>query len=1067
MAGIMVDETLQMYIEESREHLQDIESDLLEIERQGEEIDEALVNKVFRAAHSIKGGGSFLGLHTIKELAHKIENILDMIRNFQMIPRPEVVNTVLTAFDHLGLLLDHAEESNDMEIAEQVAALDRVVAAQLNGEDRAAMQKAAEIQSPDPFTIFTLTDFDMKQARKGGKVIYILEYDLIKDVHRKGKTPLDIIKALDETGTMLDLKLGLSAVGDLDSDEISTTIPMYVLFSSIIEPDIIGMVAELDEARIHVVEEETPEAAVADQDASPEAASRPAAVTPSPPETPSNPPSSPPPAPPTSPAAGRTEPETKAKPAAGQSTESLRVNVRVLDQLMNRAGELVLARNQLLQAQSLWDKQGVRAACQRIDLVTSELQETIMLTRMQPVNNIFSKFPRVVHDLAKTLGKEMELELEGKEVELDKTIIEGLGDPLTHLVRNSCDHGIERPEERKAKGKSPLGRIVLRAYHESGQIIIEIEDDGKGLDAQKIAAKALSKGLITAQQLEAMADKEKINLIMLPGFSMAETITDVSGRGVGMDVVKTNLDKLGGQIEILSEKDRRCVIRIKLPLTLAIIPSLLVASCGERFAIPQVNVAELLRIPATEIHQHIDKVGGADILTLRGELIPLLQLNNVLKLRKTYYDRKSGRFLEDRRATIADERLAREIDPGTSGQPGASPFPDSPAGQEPAAVPERRNRRESDVNIVVLQAGTFKYGLVVDIVFDTVEIVVKPLGRHLKKCTIYAGATIMGDGHVAIILDVLGVARHAELRALSEAEKAAILGTGIDKREGSAVKQSLLLFRNGPEEHCAVPLPLVLRVEQIQATDIELKGGRKVIQYRGGNLPVYALEEVARVEVLEERQSLIVILFVVAGHEVGLLAVPPLDVLELDLEVNEETLRQPGISGSAIISGKTTLMVDIFGLIEALHPEWFAGRQGGSAAGPEQEGEGGQEGGRPAILLAEDSKFFRAQVKHFIEEAGYRVIEAEDGAEALHYLEAHPESIDLVVTDIEMPNMDGYALASRIKADGRFSHLKIIALTSLAGEEDVAKGREAGIDDYQIKLDKEKLLQGISRSLRG
>ncbi len=1076
MAAVVEDETLLMYIEESKEHLDTIEGDLLAIEQQGENIDEALVNKVFRAAHSIKGGAGFLGLDTIKELSHKIENVLDMVRNYQMKPSPEMVNVVLVAFDFLGELISEAVQSNGKDISVHVAALQGLVTASLNRDEKDMSSQMEEILADDFQTTFTLNEFDLTQARRGGANVYILKYDLIRDVQRKDKTPFSLIQQLDELGLILDLKVGVASVGDLDSAEISTEIPMYVLYSTVIEQDMIGMVIDLEQEDINLipVKEVIAPAPVRQK---PEEQAAIAPPTPSPTPSPLVIPASAPPviAPSVTaeqsltplamtkaetPAAEDRTPEKKKESAKPKTQEgqpdSLRVSVGVLDQLMNRAGELVLARNQLLQAISQGDKQSVKVAGQRISLVTSELQETIMLTRMQPVGNIFNKFPRLVRDLARNLGKEMELSLEGNDVEMDKTIIEGLGDPLTHLVRNSADHGIELPVVRQANAKPISGRITLRAFHESGQVIIEIEDDGKGLDVDKLAAKALEKGIINEQQLETMTEAEKIQLIMLPGFSTAEKITDVSGRGVGMDVVKTNLDKLGGQVEIQSQVGKGTVVRIKLPLTMAIIPSLLVSSCGQRFALPQVNVGELLRIPANQVREKIDKVGGADVLTLRGELIPLLQLNNVLGLRQTYFDSKLGIIRDDRRQRLIDERLASEK--------GEAPPPAQPTGKaenpDNLETPERRGSRTSDICIVVLQTGAFKYGMVVNEVHDTIEIVVKPLGRHLKSCEAYAGATIMGDGRVSLILDVAGLARHADLRSLSDAEKKTHQGAlGVS---AESTRQSLLLFRNGAEEHCAVPLRLVLRVEQIKTSAIEIKGGKKVIQYRGGTLPVFALEEVASVEMLEESASLAVLLFVIGGHEVGLLAVPPLDVIELDLVVDESTLRQTGISGSAIIQGKTTLLVNIFEVIQALKPDWQ--QESPSIVSPTGT-EGGPTNDAKSILLVEDSQFFRSQVKHFIEGAGYRVIEAEDGVQAWAALEARSAEISLVVTDIEMPNMNGFELTKKLKNDQRFCHLEVIALTSLASEADVAHGKKVGIDEYQVKLDRDNLIRSITSRL--
>ena len=1067
--AIEEDETLTMYVQESKEHLETIESDLLEIEQGGEAIDEDLVNKVFRAAHSIKGGGSFLGLDHIKELSHKIENVLDMVRNFQLVPSPGLVDTVLKAFDRLGELLDDVLSSNEMEIDDHVTALKEIVTHSMSEAEKSTMDQVTEVNIQAEGPCFKISQFDLNQARRGGKDLYLLEIDLINDVQRQEKTPLDLISSLADVGVILDNLINIDVVGDLDSDEIATVLPMFVLYASVVEPDLLGTLLGLESSKVTLVpkgqEDSHAKIVVSTEDSkdskkpqakraktkavkvkaskakvsgkkeaanikaseNKEAEKKVAVKKPVPEKQPSQNSASP--------------PKTLAK------SENLRVPVAVLDQLMNRAGELVLARNELLQAISGEDKKTMLAAGQRINMVTSELQEAIMLTRMQPVGSIFNKFTRVVRDMASDLDKQMSLTIEGSEVELDKSIIEGLGDPLTHLVRNSCDHGIEKPGPRADKGKPTNGKISLRAFHESGQVIIEIEDDGKGLDADKLAEKAISKGMCTEEQVSLMSDKEKTNLIMLPGFSTAETVSDISGRGVGMDVVKTNLDQLGGQVELISEVDKGTTVRIKLPLTLAIIPSLLVENNGERFALPQVNVGELLRIPAAEIRERIEKVGEADVLILRGELIPLLQLNNVLELDQTYYDQKIGVFRPDRRAGLSDQRLL----PGEEQEE---------RDLESAAVDdmaERRNRYSSDVSIVILQAGTFRFGLVVEKVHDTVEIVVKPLGRHLKNCGVYAGATIMGDGHVALILDVAGLGKLAELYALAERTSET---SNIEKEEVAegATRQTLLLFHNGPDELCAVPLHLVLRLEQIETEKIQIIGGKKVMQYRGSNMPVYALEEVANVDMLEERSQLTVVIFVVAGREVGLLTIPPLDVIEQDLVVDETTLKQPGISGSAIINNKTTLLVDIFGFMKVLNPDWFEERESVSIqSSPEVEV---SAGGKP-ILLAEDSMFFRAQVKQFIESDGHIVLDFEDGQAAWDYLDANPAEISLVVTDLEMPNLDGFELTKRIKDDNRFSHLKVIALTSLAAEEHLARGKEVGIDDYQIKLDKEKLLQGI------
>jgi two-component system chemotaxis sensor kinase CheA len=376
------------------------------------------------------------------------------------------------------------------------------------------------------------------------------------------------------------------------------------------------------------------------------------------------------------------------------------------------------------------------------------------------------------------------------------------------------------------------------------------------------------------------------------------------------------------------------------------------------------------------------------------------------------------------------------------------------------SVPERRQSYTSDVNLVIVSAGAYKYAMVVEDLHDTVEIVVKPLGHHLQHCQAYAGATIMDDGQVALILDVPGLARLADLASLAAMDKTTVKDTVADEEKKKS-KISLLLFRNGPNEQCAVPLNLVARVEQVNAKEIEIRGGKKVLQCRGGSLPVYALEEVASVGMLENREELIVIIFPVAGREVGLLAAPPVDALEVAISVDEMTLRQNGISGSAIIEGQTTLIVDVFEVMETLNPDWFASRPVAAEIAVDSSG---SPGGKD-ILVVEDSDFFRNQVRKFIENAGYQVVDAEDGQIAWDYLQEHSDEVRLVVTDLEMPNMDGFELTKHIKGDERFSALPVIALTSLASDENVAKGKSVGIDDYQIKLDREKLLQSINEHL--
>jgi two-component system chemotaxis sensor kinase CheA len=989
------DETLQVYVEESEEHLADIEKDLLTIEEMGADLDENLVNKVFRAAHSIKGGAGFMGLTGIKELSHKLENVLGLIREKEMVPTSEVVSVLLTGFDRLTELMENINASNDMDITSQVTALENLTNASLSQEDQASVERTIDISLPNGQVIFQICEFDMKQARKGGKFVYLVEYDLIHDIHYKNKTPLDIITKIQQSGILIESKVDIASVGTLDEDAINR-IPFYALHASIIEPDLIGDVLELDEKYIHMLPDDDK---AAETESTPELPPVEKA-TPEPEKNGTTQESTSQPkqkaAPPKKPDTLKPEPaeaETKSEPSFTKET-SLRVNISLLDSLMNLAGELVLSRNQLIQSIASNNEHGLDMAKQRIDIVTSELQDAIMLTRMQPIGKVFNKFPRVVRELAKNLDKEVKLDIEGKEVELDKSIIEGLNDPLTHMIRNSVDHGVETPAERKESGKKETGRVLMRAYHEAGQINIEIIDDGKGIDGDVLAYKAIEKGLLTEEQVEAMSEKDRVNLIFLPGFSTAKTISDVSGRGVGMDVVKSNLDALGGVVDVQSVVGEGTTFRIKLPLTLAIVPSLLVSIGDERFAIPQVNLDELLRIPANQVKERIEVVGDAKVVRLREDLLPVLSLSEILGIEKQSPDKLSA------------------------------------------------------VNIAVVSAGSLRYGLIVDKLHDSVEIVVKPLGRHLKNCNEYAGATILGDGRVALILDVGNLASRAELTNI----EGAMTNSSEDELQQQVVHvgdvELFLLFRSSSSEQFAVPLNLVSRIERIKAHQMEKLGDRFVIQYMGGSIPLFAMHEVAAVKPIEEQQTYIVIVFIISGKEFGLLVTGPLDTAEVAVNVDDRVFKQPGILGSMVIRKNTTLIVDIYGFIKTIQPQWL-------------ENDEKEESDRPTLLLVEDAAFFREQVRAILDDEGFNVITAEDGLIAWDLLQAHDEEISIVVTDIEMPNMNGFELTRKIKKDSRFSSLPVIAVTSLSEERHRIEGKKVGIDDYQLKLDRQKLIESI------
>jgi two-component system chemotaxis sensor kinase CheA len=689
---------------------------------------------------------------------------------------------------------------------------------------------------------------------------------------------------------------------------------------------------------------------------------------------------------------------SKAEAGAKHVESSVRVAVGTLDRLMTLAGELVLSRNQLVQTIDSTESAGLHAVGARIDRVTSELQEAIMQTRMQPIGNVFSRFPRLVRDLSKKLGKQCELIISGDDVELDKTIVEGIGDPLTHIVRNSVDHGLETPERREQGGKNPSGTIRLSAFHEAGKVVIAIQDDGAGIDAAKLKQKALAKGILTETQAAAMSDGEAVRLIFHPGFSTAEVVTDVSGRGVGMDVVRSNIEGLGGWVDVLTEVGRGTTIRITLPLTLAIVPSLLIRADGDQFAIPQANIVELVRLRADDVARRIERVKRSEVLRLRGELLPLVRLAPALGLREV--------------DATAESHVA---------------------------------------NVVVVESGKLRYGIVVDGLQDSEEIVVKPLGRHLKDCRSLAGATVLGDGQVALILDVAGIASHLKIQLR---EESVLQGDVESQRTETVESQSLLMFANDPSERFALLMAVISRIERVRADAIETVSGREILQSRGSALPLIGLDRYLDAKPRPANSRVYVAVFKTAGREIGLIVPEILDIRETTAVADAVTLSAEGVMGSLTIDEKTVRIVDAYALARKAYPDYFRSE-------PKVEL---QRERTYRILLAEDSNFFRAHVSEFLRESGFEVVECVDGQHAWETLRGG-EEIDLVVTDVEMPRMDGIEFCRRIKSDPLFDGLKVIALTSLAGEEDARRGRENGVDSYQIKMDRETLLGSIKQLL--
>jgi two-component system, chemotaxis family, sensor kinase CheA len=668
------------------------------------------------------------------------------------------------------------------------------------------------------------------------------------------------------------------------------------------------------------------------------------------------------------------------------ANQTLRVNVETLEQLMTMVSELVLTRNQLLEIARRHENSEFKVPLQRLSNVTAELQEGVMKTRMQPIGNAWQKLPRIVRDLSTELGKHIDLDMRGADTELDRQVLELIKDPLTHMVRNSADHGLETPAERRELGKPEKGTIRLSAYHEGGHIIIEISDDGRGLNTARIKAKAVKSGLVSEAAAEKMTETQIHKFIFAPGFSTAAAVTSVSGRGVGMDVVRNNIDLIGGTIEVKSTPGHGSCFTIKIPLTLAIVSALIVEASGDRFAIPQLAVIELVRAQSNSEHK-IERIKDAPVLRLRDKLLPLIHLKSLLKL-----------------------------DDGENSEP-------------------------ENGFIVVTQVGRETFGIVVDGVFHTEEIVVKPMSTRLRHIAMFSGNTILGDGSVIMIIDPNGIAKSVRGTAgqVVAAEEAETRGHAATDE-----MTSLLIFRAGSTQPKAVPLSLVTRLEELDTKKVEMSNGRPLIQYRGQLMPLIRVNNDVRLKT-EGSQPLLV--FSDEGRSMGLVVDKIVDIVEerLNIEVPSET---PGVLGSAVIKGQATEILDVGHYLPQAFEDWLIRTEKKMKAKAR------------TILFVEDSAFFRNMLTPVLRSAGYAVTTVPGAQDALEVLKGGGQ-VDMIVTDLEMPGMTGFELAEAVRKDERIANLPIIALSALTSPDAIERGRQVGFHDYIAKFDRPGLLAAL------
>ncbi|MBT3358392.1 MAG: response regulator [Rhodospirillales bacterium] len=896
---------------------------------------------IFRLVHTIKGTCGFLGLPRLETVAHSAENVLGKFRDGALEVTPGAVTLILSSIDRIKDLLASLEETGSEPEGEDSDLID-----QLN-----ATAEGRDVEST--------ADAAPEAASEAAPET--------EDANPEDWSPEESDEGFPVAAELLEEVAAAEASGIEASPLVLQEAAAATAAAAA------GDVAPEEAAPVEVAPEEAPAPAPKKK------------------------------ATPKKKAAAKKEADVPKEPSV--AAQSIRVNVGLLENLMTLVSELVLTRNQLLQMVRGQDDSEFNVPLQRLSLITTDLQEGVMKTRMQPIGNAWSKLPRIVRDLSVESGKKIDLQMLGAETELDRQVLELIKDPLTHMVRNSADHGLEMPADRSMSGKPEIGVVRLNAYHEGGHIIIEIADDGRGLNTDRIRDKAIANGLATEAELDAMTEAQVQQFIMRPGFSTAEKVTNVSGRGVGMDVVRSNIEKIGGTIEFVSKEGLGSTFTIKIPLTLAIVSALVVECGGQRFAIPQISVLELVRASENS-ETAIEMINEAPVLRLRDRLLPLVVLSHLLKL-------NGG-------GEGSVQALARE-----------------------------------EKFIVVCQVGTYRFGVIVDRVFDTEEIVVKPVSPILRDIAMFSGNTILGDGSVIMILDPNGISATTSAVTMSTDDAA---DTAERRVSFDQEVTSLLVFRAGTEELKAVPLALVARLEEIDLAKVEHSHGVPMVQYRGHIMPLVPFNPDHEWGT-EGRQATVV--FTEGDRSMGLVVEDIIDIVEDRISV-ELKAEEPGLVGTAVVAGKATDVIDTAYYLTRAFSDWFGRAGGGGAAAAASASDDERIGHR--LLLVDDSPFFRNLMRPQLSVAGYDVVAVEDAQAALTLRDGGAE-FDAIVSDIEMPGMNGFEFARTVRADGAWTELPLIALSTHASERDMAEGREAGFDEYVAKFNRDHLIETVDQAI--
>ena len=1032
-----MDDLLSEFLTETNESIERVDVEVVRLEQ--EPNDPELLGSIFRLVHTIKGTCGFLGLPRLESVAHSAENVLGKFRDGELLVTPEAVTLILESLDQIKMVLavlaetEAEPEGDDSDLISRLnamaeggakpdsapvapepeaAAPEAAAPAAVPAQDEAASEEATPVAEQAPAPAAPKKDKPLFEQIGGIAAIDAAAEVMLRKINKDVELA-PFVEGVDMTilqGRLVEYFVAAFGGPNNYSGEDVNTVNKPLVEQGLSDAHFDKVLGYLNEV---LAELEVPDSASPDVIAlieglrddvlnKAEVAAKTAAA-----------------------AKSKAESEKEAADATegGQKkdsgvVQSVRVTVDLLENLMTMVSELVLSRNQLLQMVRKFEDSDFAAPLQRLSLITTDLQEGVMKTRMQAIGNAWSKLPRIVRDLSIDLNKKIDLEMVGAETELDRQVLEMIKDPLTHMVRNSGDHGIEIPADRIAAGKPETGKIVLKAFHEGGHIIIEIADDGRGINIERVSEKIISSGLSTAADLAEMSEKQIAQFIFKAGFSTAEKVTNVSGRGVGMDVVRTNIEKIGGHVELNSVAGKGSTFVVKIPLTLAIVSALIIECGGEKFAIPQISVNELVRVSKDSEHR-IESINDTPVLRLRDRLLPLVVLDEMLEIHPVRTPDESllqtvrGRMTED--ASDDDEQASNET------------------------------------FIVVARVGTASFGIIVDQVFESEEIVVKPVTPVLREISIFSGNTILGDGNVIMILDPNGIAAAMgeTMGADTHTEDAATVRA---RERAAAERMAILLFRAGSEEQKAVPLALVARLEEVDLKTIEENDGQLVVQYRGQLMPLISINNDFK-RATEGRQHVVV--FTDGDQSMGLMVDEIVDIVEDRLNVELSSAKE-GVLGTAVISGKATEIIDTACYLKRAFGNWFRKQ------GTNEDSQVVRKSNK--VLLVDDSPFFRNLLTPLLSVAGYEVTAVEGAEKALSLRESGVD-FDIIISDIEMPGVNGFELAKQIRAGGAWKNVPMVALSSFSSRADLEKGRAAGFEDYIVKLDRDALLNSLDQTL--